>query len=1063
MADGRNEFIDYQPLVTGTYRISVTGRNNTAGEFFLSSTEALSIPTNLVGEQGGTVTVPIDLASLNDGSGHIGLSGGDFVLFYNPAAFAVSNADVNLGTVPSASTGWSVSSNTATPGYLNIVLNPGTTITSAAGGSLVTVNFHILGNAPLGASQIDLAADATDGPDGPGTVTYVAGEQGNSAANHYILSPAPVDNVTNLNPFTYSNADPDDGAITVIPSADDGSEPATHFFVSATPGTTTAGNALNFVVTALDAGGKTATGYTGTVVFSSTDSAANLPASTTLTSGVGTYAATLKTAGSQTLIATDAATTTLTGSSNGVTVYPAIASQFAITAPTSTTAGNVFVFTVTAQDAYGNTTPAYTGTVAFSSSDGQAGLPASATLTSGSEVFAGIFLTAGSQTLTATDPVTSMTGSSIACTVSPGLAAHIAVNAPATVTAGYYFNFTVTVQDIFNNTIDGYTGTVTFSSSDSAATLPASSTLAGGTGIFTGILTTSGTQTLTATDNVANLTGSAQVAVSPSYTDKLAVSAPATTAAGNIVVFAVTAEDYYGNTTPDFSDIVTFYSSDTAATFMPPSSQLTNGTGFFAVVLQTAGSQTLGAYDSYDYYIAGNSNAITVSPLAASQLAVSAPATVTAGQAFNFTVTAEDQFNNTAPTYTGTVTFTLANSDSGAVLPANSTLTSGVGVFTGILTTSGTQTLLASDTSTSSIEGSGSTEVDAAAANSFTVQATPRTVAAGAPVTVTVTALDQYGNTAAAYSGTVTFTSSDTLASTVLPGSSSLTSGVGTFSATLTTAGSQTLTATDANTSGSTGTITGTSGTIAVTAATASHFGVTAAAAATAGSAILFTVTALDPFGNTAPSYAGTVTFTGSDSGASTSLPGNSPLSSGVAVFSATLTTGGSQTLTATDKNTSGSTGTITGTSGPITVSGAAASHFTLNAPLIVTATEPFSFTVTANDQYNNTATSYAGTVAFFSADTAAGLPASATLTGGTGAFQRHAPDGRQPGVVRHRHKPGQHYRNQQTDRGDRTAVHPRRAGYRYGWRRLHFHGHSPQLSNQPNGDGVHGYRALYH
>ena len=36
LADGRNKFIQYQPLVTGTYRVCVTGEGTTAGEYFLS-------------------------------------------------------------------------------------------------------------------------------------------------------------------------------------------------------------------------------------------------------------------------------------------------------------------------------------------------------------------------------------------------------------------------------------------------------------------------------------------------------------------------------------------------------------------------------------------------------------------------------------------------------------------------------------------------------------------------------------------------------------------------------------------------------------------------------------------------------------------------------------------------------------------------------------------------------------------------------------------------------------------------------------------------------------------
>ena len=57
-----------------------------------------------------------------------------------------------------------------------------------------------------------------------------------------------------------------------------------------------------------------------------------MPANATLTNGVGTFTAILKTAGSQTLTATDTANSGITGSA--INVNAAAASQFTITAPT---------------------------------------------------------------------------------------------------------------------------------------------------------------------------------------------------------------------------------------------------------------------------------------------------------------------------------------------------------------------------------------------------------------------------------------------------------------------------------------------------------------------------------------------------------------------------------------------------------------------------------------------------------------------------------------------------------------------------------------------------------
>src|SRR5260370_37358497 len=95
------------------------------------------------------------------------------------------------------------------------------------------------------------------------------------------------------------------------------------FGVSGFASPSTAGTASNVTVTAKDAYGNTATGYLGTVSFNSSDSQAALPgnyAFVTADAGVHSFSATLKTAGSRSLTATDTVTSTITGSQSGITV-----------------------------------------------------------------------------------------------------------------------------------------------------------------------------------------------------------------------------------------------------------------------------------------------------------------------------------------------------------------------------------------------------------------------------------------------------------------------------------------------------------------------------------------------------------------------------------------------------------------------------------------------------------------------------------------------------------------------------------------------------------------------
>src|SRR3954469_7349395 len=93
------------------------------------------------------------------------------------------------------------------------------------------------------------------------------------------------------------------------------------FLLSVLPASTQAGKNLAFTVSAEDLFGQPAVGYRGTVHFSSSDPQAALPADYTFTAadaGAHTFAVTLKTAGSQSITATDTVTNSLTGSQAGI-------------------------------------------------------------------------------------------------------------------------------------------------------------------------------------------------------------------------------------------------------------------------------------------------------------------------------------------------------------------------------------------------------------------------------------------------------------------------------------------------------------------------------------------------------------------------------------------------------------------------------------------------------------------------------------------------------------------------------------------------------------------------
>src|SRR2546427_674949 len=349
-------------------------------------------------------------------------------------------------------------------------------------------------------------------------------------------------------------------------------------------------------------------------------------------------------------------------------------------------------------------------------------------------------------------------------------------------------------------------------------------------------------------------------------------------------------------------------------------------------------------------------------------LFMTVPTTAIAGQPFTIDVTAADSLGNPIAGYAGTVHFT--SSDTSAVLPANATLTNGQGSFSATLTKAGAQTIVATDTATAAITGTLALNVHGTA-GSLDV-AVPATARAGQAFSVAVTARNSDGTIATGYTGTVHFTSSDTATGVVLPPDSTLTSGQGTFSATLVKAGTQTITAADSANALST------TVSVAISAASATKLVLASSASPAAGTSFGFTITAQDQFGNTDTGYAGTVHFTSSDTSAGVVLPADSTLTNGQRTLSATLIKAGAQTITGRDTVTATITGTLS-----VTVRAGAAASLTLDAPGSATAGQAFTVSVTLKDQYGNVATGYRGTVHFATSDPlpTVVLPADYTFT----------------------------------------------------------------------------------
>ena len=343
---------------------------------------------------------------------------------------------------------------------------------------------------------------------------------------------------------------------------------------------------------------------------------------------------------------------------------------------------------------------------------------------------------------------------------------------------------------------------------------------------------------------------------------------------------------------------------------------------YLPLLVGTYQFQVIYAGDSNYNSVTSSSVTLTVNTDSATHLVVTADSDQqTAGESFIITVTVKDKRDNTVKNYDGTIQ--LTSSDNNAVLPPNSGLINGVGSFPVTLKTAGSQSVIATDTSHSSIIGSTGIQVSAAALHILGIS-TPAAVTAGSTFgSVTVTAYDAYNNVKTDYTGKIYFTSSDSTATLPYTTSSkysfvSADKGVHTFSGfTLKIVPSQTITVSDGSLSKAT--------TITVNSAGLHHFIVDAVGSQRVNSAFSITATAKDAYNNTITSYVGTPSI--AYSAGSVTPASMTAFANGVGSTSVTVLNSGSDaTLTISDSTHTGTSNafdvaaapTITSTPSPI-------------------------------------------------------------------------------------------------------------------------------------------------
>ena len=561
----------------------------------------------------------------------------------------------------------------------------------------ITVQLQDTSNKPVNALSdtiVNLATNASSSghfysdQNGKNQISGITIKEGQNSANFYYK-----DTLAGHPTLTATSAGLT--AATTIFSVTSAAGGATHFVVSA-PSSAAAGASFSISVTAKDQYGNTVTSYSGTIHFTSTDGQAVLPANSGLTNGVGSFSVTLKTAGSQTVTATDTGNSAITGVAN-LNVAPAALDGIVINPnQASITAGNTQTFTAEELDQYGNSLGDVTSAATWTTSTG-------ASVTAPGNVTANLI---GSYLVTAT--FNGMTAEATLTVTAAGLD-HIGVSeSSGSVAAGSGETLTVTSYDAYDNPIADVTSGCTFTIGGVTVSNPVVEDTAGP---YTVTVSYSGVPSVTASWTVT-AAGLDHITISP---------ASPSIVAGTSQVFTVQAFDVYGNSLGDVTS---------SAMFTAPGATVTGN----SVSANLVGSYTVtatysGKSDSTTLTVtAAGLNHITVS---LSSSSVAAPGTVTG------TATAYDSFGNSWDIST-LASWSIPAGGDGGSWSGN--------VYTS--NTAGTYTVQASymgKIATASLTVTHATDV--AYLDKITIAPKDSTVPAGVSQSYTATAYDQFGNT----------------------------------------------------------------------------------------------------------------------------------------------------------------------------------------------------------------------------------------------------------------------------------------------------------------------------
>ena len=431
------------------------------------------------------------------------------------------------------------------------------------------------------------------------------------------------------------------------------------------------------------------TSLRGAVRVECSDPAAVLPDDHDLTGAEGgafmwPQAVLLRTPGMQTVDVRHLPTGRLL-SSNSYEVTSQTASSLNIGIATSQPTAHLPVaVTVAAADPSGAPITDFAGTVRFRCSDARASLPeATAFLPGdrGERDFAVTFATPGAQQLHVSDAAGLLRPAELSSLqVGEGPAVALALEVVDAATQGDQLSLTLTPTDVDGRPTHNVVDAVHFGSSDAAAILPSDVALTGPTTLAGQLqLLTPGPQLLqvSSLSRPTLLAVEATIDVLPLDATHLQVAGPPSSVAGAPITLTITALGALDSVALGYSGTIALTSTDSAAEVLGTFT-FGGGTGRAtlpgAIVLTTAGLQTITAHDLASPAIAGTSAAVAVAGGTATQLRLelASGASVQSLVPLDVTLTAADAFNNPAPAFVGTPLLTC--SDGNATLPADNRL-----------------------------------------------------------------------------------------------------------------------------------------------------------------------------------------------------------------------------------------------------------------------------------------------------------------------------------------------------------------------------------------------------